>query len=111
MIRPILKFLPFLIVLAIIPFLLPGGRLGAYYLTLLILSVSSAIAALGLTILLGYSGQVSLAQAAFFGIGAYAFSILAADHQVPCGLAAIAALVVATAFGFLLGVISLRLAR
>jgi ABC-type branched-subunit amino acid transport system ATPase component/ABC-type branched-subunit amino acid transport system permease subunit len=110
MIRPILKFLPFLIVLAIIPFLLPGGRLGAYYLTLLILSVSSAIAALGLTILLGYSGQVSLAQAAFFGIGAYAFSILAADHQVPCGLAAIAALVVATAFGFLLGVISLRLA-
>jgi branched-chain amino acid transport system permease protein len=110
MTRAIIKFLPFLIALALIPFLLPGGRLGSYYLTLLILSVSYAIAALGLTILLGYSGQVSLAQAAFFGIGAYAFAVLAAKHNVPYGLAAVAALIITTGFGFLLGLISLRLA-
>jgi ABC-type branched-subunit amino acid transport system ATPase component/ABC-type branched-subunit amino acid transport system permease subunit len=110
MTRAILKFLPFLLVLALIPLVLPGGRLGSYYLTLLILSVSSAVAALGLTILLGYSGQVSLAQAAFFGIGAYAFSVLAANHHVPFGFAALAALVITTGFGFVLGLISLRLA-
>ena len=110
MTKPVVKFLPFLIVLALIPFMLPGGRLGSYYLTLLILSVSSAIAALGLTVLLGYSGQVSLAQAAFFGIGAYAFAILAAKHDVPYGVAVVASLVITTLSGFVLGVISLRLA-
>ena len=81
MIKQILKFLPFLLLLAVIPFILPGGRLGSYYLTLMILSLSYATAALGLTVLLGYSGQISLAQAAFFGIGAYIFSILAVPIQ------------------------------
>lgn len=110
MIRPILKFLPFLALLILIPLLLPSGRLGAYYLTLLILSISSAVAALGLTVLLGYSGQISLAQAAFFGIGAYAFSILTVNHHVEYWAAALAAVVVATGFGLFLGAISLRLA-
>jgi branched-chain amino acid transport system permease protein len=110
MIKQILKFLVFLIVLAVVPLLLPGGRLGAYYLTLLILAASYAVAALGLTVLLGYSGQISLAQAAFFGIGAYAFSILAVRYGVPFWPAAVAAVAVAAAFGLVLGMISLRLA-
>lgn len=110
MIRQILKFLPFAAVLAIIPFLLPGGRLGSYYLTLMILSVSYAIAALGLTVLLGYSGQVSLAQAAFFGIGSYVFAIFAVTLHWNYWLSFLISLVITTGFGFLLGVISLRLA-
>lgn len=110
MARSILKFMPFIVLLVVIPFLLPGGRLGSYYLTLMILSVSSAVAALGLTVLLGYSGQVSLAQAAFFGIGAYTFSILAVNHHFGYWPSAIAALAVTTGFGLFLGAISLRLA-
>lgn len=110
MIKPILKFLPFLIVLALLPLMLPAGRLGAYYLTLLILTASYAVAALGLTVLLGYSGQISLAQAAFFGIGAYTFAILGVHDGVPFWLAAIAAVAVAAVFGLVLGMISLRLA-
>ncbi|OYV87491.1 MAG: branched-chain amino acid ABC transporter substrate-binding protein, partial [Acidiphilium sp. 21-68-69] len=110
MIRSIAKFLPFIALLVLIPFLLPGGRLGSYYLTLLILSLSYAVAALGLTVLLGYSGQISLAQAAFFGIGAYTFSILAVNHHVGYWSAALAAVVVTTGFGLFLGAISLRLA-
>ena len=110
MIKQILKFLPFLILLALIPFILPGGRLGSYYLTLMILSLSYATAALGLTVLLGYSGQISLAQAAFFGIGAYIFSILAVTDAQSYWLAALAALAVTAGFGFILGAISLRLA-
>lgn len=42
-----------------------------YILTLCILSGIYAIAVMGLGILLGFTGQMSLAQAAFFGIGAY----------------------------------------
>jgi ABC-type branched-subunit amino acid transport system ATPase component/ABC-type branched-subunit amino acid transport system permease subunit len=110
MIVKILKFLPFPIILALIPLFLPEGRTGAYYQTLLILTVSYATAALGLTVLLGYSGQISLAQAAFFGIGAYVFSVLAVTYNVPYWLSLLAALTVTSAFGFILGAISLRLA-
>ncbi len=110
MTRSIAKFLPFIALLVLIPFLLPGGRLGSYYLTLLILSLSYAVAALGLTVLLGYSGQISLAQAAFFGIGAYTFSILAVNHHIGYWSAALAAVAVTTGFGLFLGAISLRLA-
>jgi ABC-type branched-subunit amino acid transport system ATPase component/ABC-type branched-subunit amino acid transport system permease subunit len=110
MIKNIIKFLPFLIILAIVPLLLPAGRLGAYYQTLLILSVSYATAALGLTVLLGYSGQISLAQAAFFGIGAYVFSVLVVTYSVSYWLSLLASLAVTSAFGFFLGAISLRLA-
>jgi branched-chain amino acid transport system permease protein len=41
------------------------------YLTTLNLSIITAIAAIGLTLLFGYTGLASLGQAAFFGIGAY----------------------------------------
>lgn len=110
MTRPILKFLPFLLLLVLAPLLLPAGRLGSYYLTLMILSLSYSVAALGLTVLLGYSGQISLAQAAFFGIGAYTFSLLAVNLHVDFWLSTLAALVVTTGFGLILGAISLRLA-
>ncbi len=42
----------------------------------------NAIAAMGLTLLMGYAGQVSLGQAAFFGLGAYASGILTATYGV-----------------------------
>jgi ABC-type branched-subunit amino acid transport system ATPase component/ABC-type branched-subunit amino acid transport system permease subunit len=110
MIKKIIKFLPFPIILALVPLFLPAGRTGAYYQTLLILSVSYATAALGLTVLLGYSGQISLAQAAFFGIGAYVFSVLAVTYNVSYWLSLLISLSVTSAFGFCLGAISLRLA-
>src|SRR5271154_3428038 len=108
MLKQILKFLPFLLLLALIPFILPGGRLGSYYLTLMILSLSYATAALGLTVRLGYSGQISLAQAAFFGIGAYVFYVLVVTYTAPYWLRILASLIATAAFGFFLGVISLR---
>ncbi len=94
---------------AVAPFFLPEGRGGSYYLTLMILSGSYAIAALGLTVLLGYAGQVSLAQAAFFGIGSYAFSILAVTYGVNFWLSLLGAVAIALVFGALIGVLVLRL--
>ena len=76
MIIKILKFLPFPIILALVPLFLPAGRTGAYYQTLLILTVSYATAALGLTVLLGFSGQISLAQAAFLELAPMSFPCL-----------------------------------
>lgn len=109
MIKQFIKFSVLLLVFAIVPFLLPAGRAGSYYMTLMILSASYAIAALGLTVLLGYAGQVSLAQAAFFGVGSYAFSILAVRYGQDFWLSLLAALAIALAFGALIGVLVLRL--
>src|SRR4030065_2575881 len=52
--------------------------------TLYILNIIgiAAIAAVGLNILIGYTGQISLGHGAFFGVGAYAAAILATRFDV-----------------------------
>src|SRR5579875_2855971 len=107
--KQVAKFAPVALILFLIPFLLPAGRLGSYYLTLTILSASYAIASLGLTVLLGYSGQISLAQAAFYGLGSYTIAILTVHDHWPFWLALLAGIAVPTLFGLFLGAISLRL--
>ena len=71
--------------------------------------VTLAIAILGLNIVTGYSGQISVGHSAFFGIGAYTTMILVADHGWPF----LATLPVAGAFGFpvgfVLGIPALRI--
>src|SRR5215467_2049988 len=79
---PLVKHRPLLIgalALAVLPFLMP--LLG------LTLSTASeivilAIAALGLNVMMGYSGLVSFGHSAWFGIGAYA-AALAQRHLLP----------------------------
>ena len=55
----------------------------AYTLNLLMQASTYAIAVLGLTIVLGYSGQINLAQAAFFGIGAYGVALGTTTFGLP----------------------------
>jgi branched-chain amino acid transport system permease protein len=54
---------------------LPAGW-GSYGTYVLSLWLVTSVAAMGLNLTLGYAGQVSLAQAAFLGIGAYVTAIL-----------------------------------
>ena len=65
------------------------------------------IAAMGLNLTLGYAGQVSLAQGAFVGIGAYSAAILTTNGW-PLGAAIALALVLGFAVGWLLGYPALR---
>jgi branched-chain amino acid transport system permease protein len=65
------------------------------------------IAAIGLNLTLGYAGQVSLAQGAFVGIGAYSAAILTA-HGWPLVAAIALALLLGFAIGWLLGYPALR---
>lgn len=53
-----------------------------YYLSLVIYILFNAINASCLNLLLGYAGIISLGQAAFFGIGAYASGILATTYGI-----------------------------
>jgi len=66
-----------------------------------------AIAAVGLNLTLGYAGQVSLAQAAFVGIGAYATALMT-THGWPFWSALVAAGALAFAVGWALGYPALR---
>lgn len=66
-----------------------------------------AIAAMGLNLTLGYAGQMSLAQAAFVGIGAYGVAILV-QAGVPFWVGVPLATLLAFAVGLLLGFPALR---
>ena len=77
---------------------------GIYILTLWAVTT---IAAIGLNLTLGYAGQVSLAQGAFVGIGAYAAALLT-THGWPLGSAYVVAAISCFAIGWLLGYPALR---
>jgi branched-chain amino acid transport system permease protein len=94
--------------LAALPFLLP--RVGAgYLLFVLILMAANVIVAVGLNLLVGYTGLISLGHAGFVAIGAYASGLLMARLNVPWPLAWIGAGAVSAGFGFLVGLPALRL--
>lgn len=81
--------------------------LKAYGIYVLSLWAITAIAAMGLNLTLGYAGQISLAQGAFVGVGAYTSALLTL-RGVPFPLAWLAAFMLCFAIGWLLGYPALR---
>jgi branched-chain amino acid transport system permease protein len=67
------------------------------------------LVALGLNLLTGYAGQVSLGHAAFFAIGAYTAAVLAERWQWPSLFCLVAAGAFTALVGYLLGLPCLRL--
>ncbi|MFG1359139.1 branched-chain amino acid ABC transporter ATP-binding protein/permease [Xanthobacter pseudotagetidis] len=80
------------------PFFVHVGQTFAY----------TAIAVIGLNILLGLSGQMSLGHGGFYAVGAYASAILATTYGWPLTLSMAAALGVSLLAGFLVGAVALR---
>jgi branched-chain amino acid transport system permease protein len=70
---------------------LPWIEPDKFTLHILSLIAIASIAAMGLQVLLGYSGQLSIGQAAFYGIGAYTSALLTAKLGVPFPLALLGA--------------------
>jgi branched-chain amino acid transport system permease protein len=91
-------------VMLVLPFFV-----GGYALYVINLIAIHAIVAIGLNILMGYTGQISLGHAGFFAIGAYTCILLMLKANVPFVVALLAAGFVSAGFGFLLGLPSLRL--
>lgn len=90
--------------LLVLPFLLSDYRV--FQLTLVI---ATAIALLGLNLLTGFNGQISLGHGAFFAIGSYCTAILIERASLPYWLAIPAAGVACLGFGMLFGLPALRL--
>ncbi len=85
------------------------GLANNYYFTLLNIIGIHAILVVGLNLLLGYAGQISLGHAAFFGLGAYTSGILTATYGINPWLALPAGLVLSGTAAFLVGVPALKL--
>jgi branched-chain amino acid transport system permease protein len=93
------------IVLAcLLPFVLTGFRL--FQLTQVFVY---AIALLGLNILTGYNGQISLGHGAFFALGAYTTAIMIDRWSIPYGWTIPTAGLLCLVVGFLFGIPALRL--
>ena len=80
-----------------------------YHLFQLTMVVVYAVAILGLAILTGINGQISLGHGAFYAIGAYTTAILMTLWNVPYWLTLPASGVVCATVGFLIGLPALRL--
>jgi branched-chain amino acid transport system permease protein len=87
-----------------LPFLLSNFRLFQFTLVFV-----NAIALLGLNILTGYNGQISLGHSAFYALGAYTSAILIDRWSVPYALTIPVAGLLCLAAGFLFGIPALRL--
>ncbi len=79
-----------------------------FYLVQLTMSAYYALVAIGLCMLLGYAGQISLGQAGFFSIGGYVSAVLCRAGLDP-RLAFLAAVASAALVAFLIGIPVLRL--
>lgn len=66
-------------ILAVLPVLLPNS----FYFDIVNRMAINAVLALGLNLLIGFAGQISLGHAAFFGIGAYASAVLTVHYAWP----------------------------
>ena len=80
-----------------------------YLLNILIISGIFGILSVSLNVLCGFSGILSLAHAAFFGIGAYTLGLLTTKLGMPYWTAFMAGGVFAAFFGILIGLPTLRL--
>jgi branched-chain amino acid transport system permease protein len=80
-----------------------------YYLTLFNFIGIHALLVVGLNLLMGYAGQISLGHAAFFGLGAYASGILTVTYGVNPWLALVAGMIISGGAAFLIGIPALKL--
>jgi branched-chain amino acid transport system permease protein len=95
-------------VIAIFAVILPL-TLHEYYLSIINLSLIAIVGALGLNLLVGYTGQISVGHAAFMSVGAYTAANLAVKLGLPFWITLPAGGLMAAFIGAIVGIPSLRI--
>jgi branched-chain amino acid transport system permease protein len=93
------------VIIALLPLYLPNN----YQVSILIFIALHTILTIGLSLLMGYAGQISLGHAVFYGMGGYATGILAARFGVPPPLAMLIAAIFTGIIAFIVAIPILRL--
>ncbi|MGD0108227.1 MAG: branched-chain amino acid ABC transporter permease [Rhodopila sp.] len=96
-------------ILVLLAVIVPVADFTDYHLFQLTMVVVYAIAILGLSLLTGFNGQISLGHGAFYAIGAYTSAILMSSTAVPYWATLPISAAVCAVVGFLLGLPALRL--
>src|ERR1700749_5076156 len=107
----LLRHLPYFIGAAVLVALAATMQFDGYVLNILMQATTFSIAVFGLSVVLGLCGQINLAQATFFGFGAYAVALGTADLHASYWLCLVASCVAALVAGAFLGMSTLRLGR
>jgi branched-chain amino acid transport system permease protein len=108
--KPLLiRHLPYFIGAVILVTLTETMQFDGYVHNILMQAVTFAIAVFGLSVVLGLCGQINLAQAAFFGLGAYAVGIGTSDYHISYWICLGGGCIIALLAGALLGMSTLRL--
>lgn len=97
------------LVLILIILLYPFLFQTSYYRGIMIIIGLKAIVAIGLSLLMGFAGQISLGHAAFYGLGAYMTGILTVRSGLPPWLAMVLAAVFTALIAYLVGIPTLKL--
>ena len=97
-------FCVLIVFLAVFPFMVKN-----YYVYVANNMAINIIVVIGLNLLVGFTGQISLGHAGFFAIGSYGTIVLMTKLHFPFLLALPAAALITALFGFLLGLPALRL--
>lgn len=93
-------------VLVVLPFVL---SLQPYALRTAIVALLYVVLALSLNFVMGFAGQLSMGHSAFYGVGAYVTALLTVNFHVSFWIALPLSALTAAAFGFVLGMPTLRL--
>jgi len=107
--NPYLSYVLLGLVLACIPALVYFDILRSSYVTLVGAVIIYTIVALGLNLLLGWSGLISLGTAGFMGFAAYASAYFTVNLKLPFELSLILSVAIPVAISVLVGLISLRI--
>ena len=99
----------FFVFLLILPWIVTKTHILGLSVYLLNLIIIHCIVAIGLNILVGFTGQISMGHAGFFAIGAFTTVMFITKLGIPFLIALPAAAFISAGFGFLLGLPSLRL--
>lgn len=107
--NPVKNYILFGIVLLLLPVLVEMGIVQYSYITIIASILIYSIVSLGLNLLVGYSGLVSLGTAGFMGLGTYLAAYFTADLKLPFEISLIISVAVPMVIGVITGLISLRI--
>jgi len=89
----------------VIPFIINND----YYIGVLVFTAFNCLACIGLCLLMGYAGQISIGHGAFVAIGAYTSAILTSKLAWSPWLAMLCGIVIVVVIAFCIGIPALRL--
>ena len=98
-------FIAFIIAIIVIPFIINND----YYIGVLVFTAFNCLACIGLCLLMGYAGQISIGHGAFVAVGAYTSAILTSKLAWSPWLAMLCGIAIVVVIAFCIGIPALRL--